>query len=562
MTHFLRLLLLLTLLSLAACTTFHHTPPVSQSTDGTLIETRYHAEVQTADGSRIRMTVYQPRLKAGQRAPLLIHAHGYSLGRMARPLSIYGQLLIAGQVSLQMWHQGYWVISYDQRGQGDSEGHVSMMDADKEPKDVSSIIDWAQANLAISQQDGSAQIGMIGESYGAGVQMSATVQEPRIKVLVPLTGWYDLDAALFPNGVPKTDWLSFLGLISYTRMPLHMDNAMAKGTLKEIFASGDPALHRRLSQNSLAAHCGASEGPHADALLVQGVRDVLFPFNQALDARTCFLQHGRDVRLIAVEHGHLMLGSQFSPGLSMPLWHMQARVRCDGQIYQTASIIQDWLNGKLQGDAAALARVPRYCVSGDAAIDATPPVLTGYSLAVAGSHDGASGWFEFFARPLQGMGNLFRRSCSPTAPDAGSACPDWKKASDGWLRPAIIPITAVDQPTWIVGVPKVKLIVNAANRKNATVFLRLAVWRPHLGSYRILSEQVTPVRADGTLTFELNAVRDKLQVGEVIGLLIQGHSDQFRLGGSGLTTRMTLSGQIGLPLAPAADASAYEADLQ
>ncbi len=560
MTVPLRFFALWALLSLTACTTFHRTPPPLKTADGTMLqETWYHAETQAADGSRLRMTVYQPRLKAGQTAPLLIHAHGYSLGRMPRPLSIYGQLLVAGEACLRAWHAGYWVISYDQRGQGDSEGRVSMMDLDKEPQDVSKIIDWAEANLALRRDMGIAQIGMIGESYGAGVQLTASVLDPRLRALVPLTSWYDLDQALFPQGVPKTDWLTFLGFVSYVRMPLHMDSAMTHGTLQEIFGSGDPALHRRLRQNSLAAHCAGEEGPQADALLIQGMRDVLFPFNQALETRDCFLRHGRDVRLIAVEHGHLMLGSQFSPGVSMPLWHMQPRIRCDGQVYLTADIIHDWLDGKLRGDSAALARVPRYCVSGEASVDASPPALSWYPLAEASSHDGATGWLEFFARPLEGVGNLFKARCTPSRP---TSCVGWQTASDGWLRPARIPIMAVDRPTWIVGVPKVKLIVGRANRKNATVFIRLAVWRPQLGSYRILSEQVTPVRADGALDLDLGAVRDKLQAGEVVGVLLQGHSDQFRLGGSGLGTQISLKGQIGLPLAPAADARAYEADLQ
>lgn len=558
MSHLLRLLTLLALVSLAACTTFHHTPPLLKAADGRLKATWYQAEVRAADGSRLRMTVYQPALKAGETAPLLIHAHGYSLGRMPRPLSLYGQLLIAGQASLRAWHEGYWVISYDQRGQGDSDGRISMMDLDKEPKDVSTIIDWAEANLALSRSAGRAQIGMIGESYGAGVQLTASVLDPRITALVPMTGWYDLDTALFPNQVPKTDWLAFLGAVSYLRSPFHMDSAATRGTLKEIFGNGDTALHTRLHGNSLAAHCGPEEGPHADALLFQGMRDVLFPFNQALATRECFLAHGRDVRLIAIEHGHLMLGSQFSPGVSLPLWHLQPRVRCEGKVYQTADIINDWLNGKLRGDGDALARVPRYCVSGDTALDAQPPKLSWYPLAKAGSHDGASGWFEFLAQPLEGAGNLFKPACT----SASTPCADRLTAQDGWLRPARIPILQVDQPTWIVGVPKVKLVVSDHNRKNATVFLRLAVWRPHLGSYRVLSEQVTPVRADGVLAFDLGAIRDKLQAGEVVGLLLSGHSDQFRLGGSGLGTRISLSGEIGLPLAKAADDSPYEADLQ
>lgn len=55
-------------LGLTACTTFHPTPPTLVSLDGsTLKKTYYHAEVVTTDDSLIRMTVYQPALKKGEK---------------------------------------------------------------------------------------------------------------------------------------------------------------------------------------------------------------------------------------------------------------------------------------------------------------------------------------------------------------------------------------------------------------------------------------------------------------------------------------------------------------
>jgi ABC-2 type transport system ATP-binding protein len=584
MTFLLRLLTLVALLSLTACTTFHPTPPTLLAADGqTLEKTWYNAEAIAGDGSRIRMTVYQPALKKGETAPLLLHAHGFGLGRMARPLSFYGKLLLAGKSSLRAWDEGFWVISYDQRGQGSSDGRIGLMDVEKEPRDVSAVIDWAVKNLALSQKNGDPLVGMIGESYGGGVQMSATLIDPRIDALIPITTWYNLDTALFPNHVPKTDWLAFLGFVGYARSPFHMDNAAFTGSLSEVFGSGDPALHQRLYNNSMAAHCGAGEGPHADALLIQGMRDVLFPLNQALDARQCFLAHGRDVRLIAVEHGHLMPGSQSSPGLSPPIWHVQETVRCDGRIYRTADIIDDWLNGKLRNNSAALARVPRDCISGEAALDEHLPALSWQNLPAATSHNGATGWLEFIARPLDQLLNIFTPGCLPpdyvvpthkqpmladerkTGPSSETSeqrtqrCmpANWQEPSDGWLRPARIPVLAVTQPTWIIGVPKLSFSFTGENRPNATLFLRLAAWTPNSGSYRVLSQQVTPVRADGRREIELGAVRDKLLPGEILGLLVQGHSNQFRFGGSGIRTRAGIAGKIGLPLTAASDATPY-----
>jgi len=563
------LVLAMLVLALAGCATYHTQAPRLVAADGSLQKTWYDAEVKAADGSLLRMTVYQPALRPGQRAPLLLHAHGLGLSRMERPFSLYGKLLLAGKSALRAWDEGFWVISYDFRGQGDSGGRISLMDPDKEVHDVSTIIDWAQANLAIADQGGRPRIGMIGESYGGGVQLAASEADPRLRALVPITTWFNLDNSLFPNGVPKTDWQDFLMVVVYTRSPFSMDNAVTGAAFGETFGKRDAALHQRLYRNSPASGCAAGHGPQADALFVQGMRDVLFPLNEALAGRACVQQAGHDARLIAVEHGHLLPGSQWSPGL--PVWHVQDEVRCAGRVYRTEDIIDDWLRGKLTDDAAALARVPAYCVTGEAAVDAAPPVLSWQELPPVRMHNGLTGWLEWLAQPLDDAINALAPECLPAGyrpplekrpqrggpdfvPPAACVPTGWQQPEDGWLRPARVPLLAVSRPTWIVGVPRVSLRFSASSRPDATVFLRLAAWRPHSGSYRVLSQQVTPARADGPAEFDLAAVRERLAPGEVLGLLVQGHSNQFRLGGRGWgTAATTVAGRIGLPLAAAGE---------
>lgn len=540
----LRRVFLLSLVSLlGACTTFHTSPPRITTGYGpakALKQTYYSAEVTAADNTKIRMTVYQPRLRIGQTAPLLIHAHGFGLGRMARPLSLYGQLLLAGKVSKEAWKDGYWVISYDQRGFGSSEGTVSLISPEKEGEDVARIVDWAVRFLPVTLKDNDPVVGMIGESYGAGAQYAATVADKRIDALVPLTGWYDLDEALFPNGVPKSDWLTFLGIAGFATAPLSMDSDVTFGVLKELFSKGDPELRQRLRRNSLAEHCGAGTGPHADALMIQGFRDVLFNFNQALQARDCFQRSGREARLIGVEDGHLMLGSQLSPGL-LPLWHVQKEVVCNGKVLEVDAMIHDWLNGKLRADKAALARVPHYCVTGDKVADAGNGQLETVWQDLPKAHvgSGSSGMFELALQPLDSVGNWFLPAKVPA---------DWQQPENGWLRPARIPLMAPATATWVVGTPKVELTLSDTDRDDAVVFLRLAVWKPGSGSYRVLNQQVTPVHAKGPLKVDLGGVKVQVQPGEVLGLLAQGYSNQFRLAGSGLGTDASISGRIALPI--------------
>lgn len=537
-----RLAALLISALLCGCT-YNTQPPSMYAAQQATWPKYYQAEVEAEDGTRIRMTVYQPRLKPGQTAPLLIHAHGFALHRMKRPLSLYGQVLLAGKVAKEAWNSGYWVISFDQRGFGNSEGDVGLIRPDKEGKDVSRVIDWAVRYLPLTYRGNDPVVGMIGESYGGGVQLAATLVDKRIDALVPLTTWSNLDKALFPNDVAKSDWLTLLGVAGYAVSPLSMDSNVASGTLSEVFGKGDPWLRKLLRSNSLAEHCGGGSGPQADALLIQGMRDVLFPFNQALEARQCFKSAGRDVRLLAIEHGHMMPGSQWYWGF--PVWNAQSEVTCGGQTLKTAAIIRDWLDGKLRDDAAALARVPEFCFTGDAAVDALAARgdvgLHWAQLPRVHVGSGLSGRLEYVTQPLDRLGNLFVPARLP-----GS----WQQPGNGWLRPARVPLFTPSTPTWIAGAPQVELACSDTDREKAVVFLRLAVWRPGAGSYRVLDDQVTPVRcrAGARLVAELAAVRARLVPGEVLGLLVEGYSNQFRLSGSGLGVDASIEGRIGLPL--------------
>ncbi len=268
-----------------------------------------------------------------------------------------------------------------------------------------------------------------------------------------------------------------------------------------------------------------------------GLRDVLFPYNQAVDMQRCFKQAGRDVRLVAVADGHLLPDQQWSPGMS--IWYMQKEVVCAGKPLKTAALVRDWLDGKLKGDAAALARVPSFCLTGDALADARQQLGDWQELKPVHVGSGMSGQFELLLKPLDHVGNWLRPARVPA---------DWDTPHNGWLRPARVPLLAPKEPTWIAGIPRVRLNFSQTDRDDPVLYLRLAKWRPGSGSYTILNQQVTPVHAKGPLEFELGGVSARIAPGEVLGLLVTGWNSQFRFAGSGSGTDASLAGQIALPL--------------
>lgn len=529
-----------TTLLLAGCATRHTSAPLLVDGSGAKVKTHYQGELKADDGTLIRFTVYQPALPAGASAPLLLQTHPFGFWRLSSPRTPLKYILTSADVARRAWNDGYWVISFDQRGHGDSGDVMHIADPQKEARDVSQVIDWALANLAVTAVDGDPRVGMVGESYGAGIQLVASAIDPRIDALVPIGGWYDLERTLAPNEVPKSGWLTLLVVAGNTLADY--DNRLNGAYLRARGGVIEPWVREEFDDHDVSWFCQRGQTPKADALIIQGFRDVLFPVNEGLDVHACLKQAGRDARFIGVEDGHLLPGAQRSPGL-VPGWNIEKNLRCDGRTQKTREVVLAWLDAKLRDRAERLDEVPVFCLTGDTAVDATgaPPERRRFELARAHVGSGASGLVEWAARPLDHVKNWF-------VPADGD---NWQRPRNGWLRPALIPVHRAAQAEWVVGVPRVSITIDEADREAPVLFLQVAAWRPGSGTWRILSQQVTPVRGTGRIDSDLVAVRGRLEPGEVVGLLVRGYQSQYRFSGSGWGTDASVHGSIELPLAAA-----------
>jgi predicted acyl esterase len=165
--------------------------------------TRYDASTVSADGAVITFTVYVPNIPVGNSAPLLLEGHGWGGKRTKNldttaygdaantPLQTAKLALDSGRQGGKQPGQGWYVISFDQRGFGESGGLANVMDPEIEGKDVKAIIDWAQANLprlAYRRNGSGVQdpvIGAVGLSYGGGYQTIGAGVDKRLDALVP-----------------------------------------------------------------------------------------------------------------------------------------------------------------------------------------------------------------------------------------------------------------------------------------------------------------------------------------------------------------------------------------
>ena len=465
----------------------------------------YQAKTIAPDGTVLAFTIYQPHLKVGQTAPLLLHTHGFGLSRMKRPsLSLYGFLLPTGQVAKKAWQNGYWVISYDQRGHGNSQGKIRLADPEKEAQDVISIMNWAEQNLPqLAKNQNGVRAGMIGESYAGGIQYLVSALDPRLQAIVPITTWYDIMNSLAPNGIPKTNWITFLNLIgdwwNWNKFDPELKQAYVdtqQGQLKD-------STYNFLKTHQASWFCEHAQAPKADALIIQGFRDVLFPFNEGVKAAQCIQHAQHEVHLIGVQGGHLQPFAQHSPLGNTPFWYIGKSVSCGNkQHYNLQDTIMAWFNQKLKDQTPIT--LPELCIDHSPVnhlSDLTPS--THYSIAKT--------WIA--ATPKQAV---------------------------------FIPIHSATQTTYMTGSPQLTLNIESKSGQIApTLFISVAVKSARTGKYQILNEQTTPLNpakkrlydqviqgssqqdGDGQ-NIELSSVNAKLHKNDTLGLLINSESIYYQ----------------------------------
>lgn len=527
---------------LAGCTT---TLPLASEgpSSKSLKRDYYQVRIETHDGKKLAATVYQPKLTAGQSAPLVIATHGFGGFRAKRPLSIYGQTMITGEAALAAWKKGYWVVFYDQRGWGQSQGKVHMMDPDYEIRDLSTVIDWSLAHLpGVKRLDnGEPAIGMIGESYGGGLQTLSSFTEPRLQALVPIASWHDLNS-LAPNRHMKTNWGAILlipgGISSGFDIGFMFKKPLRSGFGGTLSHDGVDLLYAR----SPASFCDAGKQPQADALFVQGFRDTLFPVQEALKNQQCFTDAGRDARVLAIQGGHI-LPWPVQSWSGKPLFNTEKEITCGDYQGTLVDTIVSWWDEKLKGEDAL---APTLCMTvgyKDGLADRQAPTIkevfpvsrNRIQIPFAGSG-------EWLGIPGDILGDMFR-SLWPGADLR------FLKPQGGIVRPRFIPLHIANENEVLAGIPEINLQVGGTASKVSTrLFIGVGVQHANRRRVKVASEQLTPLPRKGFFNQELPAVSVKLKAGDRVGLVVYGYTWQYFFNPSFWWSQAEISGQAALPI--------------
>lgn len=497
---------------------------------GQTITGRSYSVYLTAPGTgeRIALTVHEPtRFTGGQKYPLIMQGHGFSFSRSKTPDGTLGSLAniapvgaLAGNIR-PLLDAGFGVISFDQRGHGESTATVTTMDPELDGKNLVQMVDWAEDNLDwLAYKDGNLRLGAVGGSYGGGFQLTLLALDPkkRLDAIVPQVTWNDLSYSLVPGNVPKSGYGAGLLAAGEFGTGFRMDQKYVTMILNaaatNVVSNAD---QQTLRYHSLKYFCDgvtqtgrlpATHPPRVDALFMQGNYDALFDVNEAYANYKCLSESGGDVRLYTYPAGHILPSS---PGLIFPAPNATAGLFSCGS--KSASAMEvGFLRAKLKDEPDAFASQPKVCLSLDSAGDA----IAQTDVKVGGS--------AYNLPPMLVGANLL-----------GAV-------------PAVINLYKPGTTTVLAGIPTATLtladpILGVYGIGDPIVFVAL-------GKNGLpLNDQIMPIRGYGTHQINLKAVAKRLAAGEQLQLLYYGtHYQYFEAGSRFSPPLVKVTGQVRLPL--------------
>ena len=251
----------------------------------------------------------------------------------------------------QLIAAGYGELTWDPRGFGQSGGVAEVDAPGAEGRDVSALIDkvlTGRPEIAVDSGGRSGQprytndgrrsgtygqpvVGMTGGSYGGGIQFATAAFDKRVKAIVPVITWNNLNYSLWPGNVIKLGWGELLygaGLAEGAAEHLQGDiqGAPSGGDGGNQTGGYDPMIHYSeasgtalgypdhtslawFGQRSMAVYGAGPAGhvPDIPTLLIQGTVDTLFNLNDAWSNYLEVKGHypGLPVKLIGFCGGHV-----------------------------------------------------------------------------------------------------------------------------------------------------------------------------------------------------------------------------------------------------------------
>jgi ABC-2 type transport system ATP-binding protein len=261
-------------------------------------------KVVSFDGTQIYVHFMPARgLQAGVKAPTVLDGPGLGLPGST---NVNGTLLdpvltdttgLMGVGTLR--DAGYNVVTWDPRGEWTSGGLLDLNNPELEARDMSAIIDWiATQSEARLDAPGDPRIGMVGVSYGGGIQLVTAAGDHRVDAIVPAITYHGLDTSLYKNGAFKSSWGTPLTAVIAL---------IAKSNPRILPATVYGDLTGTLTQSDLDLLIARNPDITkiiAPTLLIQGTADTLFSLQEADDTAQILLANGVPTKVVWFCGGH------------------------------------------------------------------------------------------------------------------------------------------------------------------------------------------------------------------------------------------------------------------
>ncbi|HEY2161712.1 MAG TPA: alpha/beta fold hydrolase [Solirubrobacteraceae bacterium] len=257
--------------------------------------------VSSFDGTQIHVNFFAaPGLKPGARAATVLLGPGWSSpGDTSTTDSTDTSTGIPGVGT--MLRAGFNVVTWDPRGFGSSGGMVEVDSSQYEGRDVSAIISWlAKQPQAQLDRTGDPRVGMVGGSYGGGIQLVAAAIDPRIDAIVPDIAWNSLVTSLYKQQTFKQGWSNILYVLGKANG--HLDPMIDQSY--QAGAAGQPLTPDEVNFYATRGPGALVKQIRIPTLLVQGTADNLFTLQEALTNYSILRRDGVPVKMLWFCGGH------------------------------------------------------------------------------------------------------------------------------------------------------------------------------------------------------------------------------------------------------------------
>jgi ABC-2 type transport system ATP-binding protein len=475
-----------------------------------LAATNYDVTVTSFDGTQIAVTVWVPKSPANTPVPLVVHSNAWAGHRMSTldPKGLVDKIFYSQseEAAKLAYQNGYFLVTYDERGWGDSGGTDEMMNAGYNGKDFVAVLNWADAHLGpqVARRNGKLVVGTLGYSYGGGFQLLGASLDSRVAVMVPALTWNSFVTSLGPGQPtyqPRTQWAKLLRLTG--QLFGKKMNPVLLDAVPDIARNGDaatsiPTLFALAASNGPNAYCDAAytpaPGQHRPAVptyLVQGWQDTLFNAREAYATAECLRQTGADVRVLIQQYGHTIPGQGDFPAEDGTIAvAMEENPHCGGlRSFSLPEAMYSFIDENIRGTARSGPHVdiPANCVTVDDD--------NGFTLPILPTTDSIT--YTVASQTVSGTG---------------------KSAT-------FVPLYRALTGHSLAGIPHMKVTVSSTSG-TPWAYFGIGIKRAG-GSPQLLDQQLYPIHGSGTFETDMVPVSMRLSPGDQVGIYASNVEKQF-----------------------------------